>query len=174
MKAFKIMMLLFTLISISGCENYSGSSIEYSPIFPICGEWRVRITDTSTGQLVTNTVYTMSTYNTTDNDVDKMWIRVTSAMAGGLGTVRGKISCDVNSLSFSGTNVPDVSVVAPAVATFSVTEGKITLNALDMPSGVKADKISFKYTTTKVAGKTFLFEGFRQTLWPDDQSYNSY
>jgi hypothetical protein len=174
MKAFKIIMLLFTLILINSCENYTDSSIDYSPIYPMCGEWRVRITDTSTGQLVTSTVYTLNTYNTTKNDVDSMWIRVTSSMAGGLGTLRGKISCDVKGLNFSGANVPDISVIAPATATFNITDGKITLNAIDMPSGVKADKLSFKYTTTKVGGKTFLFEGFRQTLWPSDQNYNSY
>jgi len=86
--------------------------------------------------------------------------------------VRGKISCDVKGLSFSGSNVADISVTTGA--TFSITDGSITLNAIDMPSGVKADKISFKYTTTKVAGKTFLIEGFRQTLWPADQNFTGY
>ena len=177
MKAFKIIMLLFTLIGISSCENYSNNPIDYSPIYPICGEWRVRIKEIGPDTLLKTAagavaIYTFNTYNTSDNRVDSMWIRTTSAMVSSLGTMRGKILCDVPNLSFSGTDVTDISVATGAK--FSVTEGKLTLNAIDMPSGVKADKISFKYTTTKVAGKTFLIEGFRQTLWPADQNFTGY
>ncbi len=172
MKAIKILLILFSLAAFAGCENYPEINVEHTAIYPLSGEWRIRVTDLSTNTLVTNTMYTFGTYNTTDNKADQMWIRTTSAMAGSIGTLRGKISCNVADMSFGGTDITDVSVTTGA--TFSITEGKITLNAIDMPSGVKADKISFKLTTSKVAGKTFLFEGYRRTLWGEDESYRTF
>ncbi|MDR3218433.1 MAG: hypothetical protein LBU22_05545 [Dysgonamonadaceae bacterium] len=178
MKSIKILLVLFSLgVMFTACENYSDTPVEYSPIFPLSGEWRVRITDESTGDLLKTTagavaIYVFGTYNTSDNKANEMWIRTTSSMVGGLGALRGKISCDVPGLSFGGTNVSDISVTTGA--TFSITDGKVSLNAITMPSGVTADKISFRLTTSKVAGKTFLFEGFRRTLWNEDESYSSF
>lgn len=154
---------------LSGCENYPDHDVDYSPIYPLSGEWRVRVTDLSTNTLVTNTMYTFGTYNTADSVANQMWIRTTSNMAGGLGALRGKISCNVADLSFNGDNVVDISV--STTETFSITEGKVVQDAISMPSGVKADKISFKHATSKVPGKTFLFEGYRRTLWPDDEIF---
>jgi hypothetical protein len=168
MKTIKLLLVLFSLAIVASCENYPDREVEYSPIFPLSGEWRVRVTDMNTNALVTSAMYTFGTYNTSDNATNQMWIRTTSNMAGGLGAMRGKISCDVADLSFSGENISDASA---ASATFSITEGKVTLEAISMPSGVKADKISFKYTTSKVPGTTFLFEGYRRTLWPADESF---
>lgn len=172
MKTYKLIFILLFFVSWAGCENYPDSDIEYSPIFPLSGEWRIRVTDASTGTLVTNTMYTFGTYNTSDNDKDQMWIRTTSSMAGGLGTLRGKITCNVADLSFSASNISDISVTSET--TFTITEGKVTLDAITMPSGAIADKISFKYTTGKVSGKTFLMEGYRRTLWEDDESYREF
>lgn len=172
MKTFKIIFFaLVSLVAVSACENYSDTPVEYSPIYPLSGEWRIKITDLSTNTLVTQTMYTFGTYNTSDNTNNEMWIRTTSSMAGGLGTLRGKISCDVPGLTFGATNAADISATG---ATFSITEGKIILDAVTMPSGVKADKISFNLTTSKVAGKTFLFEGYRRTLWPEDETFRDF
>jgi hypothetical protein len=92
-------------------------------------------------------------------------------MAGGLGALRGKISCNLSETTFGATNADDISA---AGATFSITEGKITRDALSMPSGVKADKISFKYATSKKPGKTYLFEGYRRTMWTEDESFRDF
>ena len=177
MKTFnKLFLLLFSLVVISSCENYTDNPIEYSPIFPVSGEWRCRITDVATGNLVVTgtatTVYSFATYNTSDNSSTEMWIRTTTNIGGGLGTLRGKVSCDVPNLTFSAAaTTRDISHTS---ATFSITDAKITREAISMPSGVKADKISFTYTTSKVPGSTFLIEGFRQTLWEEDLTFNTF
>jgi hypothetical protein len=169
MKAIKLIIILFSLAVVNSCENYNDNPIEYSPIFPVSGEWRIRVTNTTTSAVVG--MYTFSTYNTSDNSSTEMWIRTTSNMGGGLGTLRGKITCDVPNLSFSATDVRDIS---HASATFSITDAKITPNEISMPSGVKADKISFRLTTSKVPGTTYLFEGYRRTLWPEDEAFTSF
>ena len=174
MRSIKILFALFSsVVLFTACENYSDTPVEYSPIFPLSGEWRVRVTDLGPDTLLKTTtgavaMYTFGTYNTSDNQTDVMWIRTTTAMVSNLGTLRGKISCDVSGLSFSGTNVEDISAAA---ATFTVTEGKVILNAISMPSGVKADKISFRLTSTKTGNRDFLFEGYRRTLWNEDETY---
>ncbi len=169
MKAFNLILLLFSLTVFFSCENYPDYEIEHTPIYPLSGEWRVRITDMSADTIVGHTMYVLGTYNTADNDKDSMWIRITATVPAKIGTLRGKIPCNVPDLNFSATNTSDISVATKS--SFTITEGKITLNAIDMPSKVKADKISFKYTTSKAPGKTFLFEGYRRTLWPEDESY---
>ncbi len=164
-----ILFMVMSLFILSGCETYSDPTVEYGPIFPLSGEWRVRVKDAQADTLMTKSMYVVGTYNTANNDTDQMWIRVTTNMVGGIGTLRGKIACDVPGLTFSATNAADASVTTGA--TFSITEAKITLKAITMPSGEVADKIAFKYTTSKLPGRVFLFEGYRRTLWPEDETY---
>ncbi|GHT69650.1 hypothetical protein FACS189452_10410 [Bacteroidia bacterium] len=172
-KILKTFALLLAVTALVGsCENYTDEEIGYTPVFAVSGEWRIRVTDFDADTLVTTTMYTFGTYNTADNSTSEIWIRTTSSMAGGLGALRGKISCGLSDLTFGATNANDISVAAGA--TFSITEGKITKDALSMPSGVKADKISFKYTTSKKPGKTYLFEGYRRTMWPEDDSFRTF
>ena len=174
--------LLFTVLSLvvltTACENYSDTPIDYSPIFPISGEWRIRITEIGPDTLLKTAaggiaMYTFGTYNTSDNQADSMWIRNTTAMVSDLGTLRGKIGCDVPNLSFSGANATDISFTT-GVATFTVTEGKVILNAITMPSGIKADMISFRLTSTKTGNRNFLFEGYRRTLWNEDETFTTF
>ena len=175
MKAFKFICILFALTVLFSCDNYPDMDIQHTPVFATSGDFRVRITDLSTNTLVTNTMYIISTYNTTDNKLDSMWIRTTSNMAGGLNTLRGKISCNVNDLTFKVENGKDISPThlnpPQAARIFTISEGKITPNAITLPSGAVVDKISFKYQTDRVVGKTFLFEGYRRSLWPEDESF---
>ncbi|MDR3328731.1 MAG: hypothetical protein LBS63_01305 [Prevotellaceae bacterium] len=175
MKTIKnILLMLAAAAALNGCENYSETEIEYSPIFPLSGEWRIRVTDADVDTLVTKTMYTFATYNTADNVATQMWIRTTSSMAGGvgaLGAVRGKVSCDVAGLSFSGADVENLAgTAALANTSFSISEGKVTRDALTMPSQAKADKISFKLTSMHKPGKTYLLEGYRRTMWPEDET----
>jgi hypothetical protein len=179
MKSIKILFALFSLVLFStACENYSDTSVEYSSIFPLSGEWRVRVKELGPDTLLKTAagavaMYTFSIYNTSDNRVDSMWIRTTSSMVSSLGALRGKIFCDISGLNFSGTDITDISVTA-SVQKFTITEGKVALNAIDMPSKAKADKISFHYTSTKTGGRNFLIEGFRRTLWNEDETYSGF
>ena len=168
MKSIIKSIILFSVCAVSfmSCETYSDPKVDYSPIFPISGEWRVRITNLSTNTLVSTTaMYTFGTYNTADNATNQMWLRTTSAIPTFAPvttiprTLKAKISCDVANLSFSTTGTTQNTAVTAfstlypmnsVVDTLVVTEGKITLNSVDMPSGVKSDRIYFKLTKTKV------------------------
>jgi len=130
-------------------------------------------------------MYTFGTYNTADNVTNQVWLRTTSAIPTFAPvttiprTLKVKLSCDVSNLSFSSTGTTQNTAVTAfsaaypmnsVVDTVVVTEGKITLNSVDMPSGVKSDRIYFKLTKTKAPGVTYLVEGYRRTLWNEDES----
>ena len=43
-------LILFIVLSATfiGCETYSDPKVEYSPIYPLSGEWRLRIKNLNT------------------------------------------------------------------------------------------------------------------------------
>lgn len=188
MKSIIKSIILFGVFAFSfvSCETYSDPKVDYSPIYPISGEWRVRITNLSTNALVSSSMYTFNTYNTTDNATNQMWIRTASAIPSFAPvttiprTLKAKISCDVASLAFSttavtqNTTITAFSVLYPmnsVVDSITITEGSIKLQSVDMPSGVKSDRISFKITKTKSPGVTYFVEGYRRTQWNEDETF---
>lgn len=170
--------ILFFVLSVTfwGCETYSDPKVEYSPVYPLSGEWRVRITNQNTNTLVANSMYTLGTYNTADNASDQMWIRTTSNIptfsTATVKTLKAKISCDVPALTFSTKIVTQNLHVTTNVVqdTIVITEGKVTKNSVKMKSGVTADRISFKLTKTKSPGVTYFVEGYRRTRWSEDET----
>jgi hypothetical protein len=168
--AFAIIALAIFAVS---CEK--DPTVEYSPIFPMSGEWKVIIKDASGNQLTyTNPTtgavtskWVIGTYNTADNSSSQMWIRQASTTLPQLGAFRGKINVDVTAKLFSGSNVVDLA--STAGTTFSITNGSVVLNGADTPSNNKADKISFTFQTSKKPGVTYTAEGYRRTLWPEDE-----
>ena len=158
--------------SFISCETYSDPKVDYTPIYPLSGEWRVRVTNLSTNALISSSMYTLGTYNTEDNSSTQMWMRTTSNLPSSLGTLKAKIDCDVPSLSFSVTNGNNLNVTTNAIlGTVTITEGKVTLNSVTMPSGVTSDRILFKLTSTKSPGVSYLVEGYRRTRWNEDESF---
>ncbi|MBK7628702.1 MAG: hypothetical protein IPJ16_16145 [Bacteroidales bacterium] len=170
MKAFyKIAIFCLLLVAASGCETYKDYEIEYSPVYPLCGEWLVRFTDTSVTPNVTSGLIVMSTFNTADNSTNQMWIRTTSTSSSYTGRFDGKISCDVPGKSFSGGNVQNTYYTTTPSPTFTITEGIIVMDGYDTATGGKSDKITFTMTDTRKAGKVYKVTGFRRTRWLDDE-----
>lgn len=180
MKSIIKSIILFGVFAFSfvSCETYSDPKVDYSPIYPISGEWKVRITNLSTNALVATSLYTLSTYNTADNADNQMWVRLTSSIptfsptTATVKTVKAKITCNVGALSFSTTGITqNLHVTTNAIVdTVAITDGSIKLKSVDMPSGVKSDRISFKITKTKAPGVTYLVEGYRRTQWNEDEA----
>lgn len=174
MKSIIRSLILFCVFAASfiSCETYSDPTVDYAPIYPLSGEWRVRVTNLSTNALISSSMYTFGTYNTEDNSSTQMWMRTTSSLPSSLGTLKAKIDCDVASLSFSVANGNNLHVTTNAVlGTVTITEGKVTLNSVTMPSGVTSDRIAFKLTSTKSPGITYQVEGYRRTRWNEDESF---
>lgn len=160
----KIWVVLLAILTFTSCETYGDYETEYSVIYPLCGEWIVNVYDAA-GQVVKEKV-TCNTYNTSDNATDKMWIKM-GAAANNYG-ILGKVNCSVPNKNFSGDNIPnlvDAADGATSATSFSVANGKITLQGYDTPTGHKADAIEFTMTNSKYPGETLTVKGFRKTGW---------
>lgn len=169
----KIIKKIFTLCFLLGftvsCETYKDYEIEYTSIYPMCGEWLVRFTDTSITPNITSELIVLSTFNTADNSSTQMWIRAEVGSASYIGRFDGKINCNLTSKSFSGENVSNTYYTTTPLHTFTVTDGLIVIDGYDTATGGKSDKISFTMTDTRKAGKVYSVTGFRRTLWSDDE-----
>lgn len=160
----KILISLLAIIAFTSCETYGDYETEYSVIYPLCGEWVVNVYDASGA--VTSEGVTLSTYNTTDNAPDKMWMKMGSASS--KHGIRGKVNCNVAALDFSGDNVPnllDSKDGSTSATTFTVSAGKVVLNGHDLSAGQKADAIEFTLSNSKYPGVTLTVKGFRKTGW---------
>lgn len=160
----KILTVLLAMITLTACETYGDYETEYAVIYPLCGEWIVDVYDAS-GQVVQEGV-TCNTYNTSDNAVDKMWVKMgTAAVNYG---ILGKVNCNVANKDFSGDNIlnlVDSTDGSTSSSTCSISGGKVVLNGYDTPTGYKADAIEFTMTNSKYPGETLTVKGFRKTGW---------
>lgn len=170
--------LCFFLVIASSCETYKDYEIEYSPVYPLSGEWVVKFTDPSLTPS-TSGQWILSTFNTADNSSSQMWIRATGGgaldatqsvnLAATPGRFDGKINCNVADKTFSGENVVNTYSTATTTFTFTITDGKVITDGYDTATGGKSDKITFTMTDSRKPGKTFTVEGFRRTRWIDDE-----
>ena len=109
----KLLVILLALVTFSSCETYGDYEIEYTAIYPLCGEWVVNVTGEDGGVLAEGV--TCNTYNTTDDATDKMWIKM--SVATNDWGVRGKIHCDVTSKSFDGDGIANLLHADPTPST---------------------------------------------------------
>jgi hypothetical protein len=160
---------LLSIIALMSCETYGDYKVDYTPIFPLSGQYRIVVYDQSGKDIYTNYCYIA---NTTDYATDKCWIRIGAYNAEAdtnKWAINGKIACDVKALSFSGSNIENLAGNVPSSAeTFSVTDGLVVLNGITTPSNTVSDKISFSFTNSRFPGKTFRAEGYRYTGWSGD------
>lgn len=176
MKAFKyIFFLPVLLLALASCNSEDFDyDIEYTPIHPIGGQYTVDITrnDSVVAEKVDCFLANTSAY-----DTDLCWVRIgayddANDSGNNVGLyyfINGKISCDVASLSFWGTDIENLAGnVVSSDETFTLTDGLIELNGITAPSGTITDRISFTYTTTIDPGATYTVEGYRYTGWAED------
>jgi len=163
-----IFTLLLAIVALASCETYGDYEVDYTPIFPLSGQYRITIYDQSGSDIYTNYCYIA---NTADYATDKCWIRIGAYNASDTTewAINGKISCDVKSLSFSGSSIENLAGNVPSSSeTFSVTDGIVILNGATSPSNTTTDKISFSFTNSRFPGQTFKAEGYRYTGWSGD------
>ena len=172
----KLFILCLFLVVAASCETAKDYEMEFTPIYPLSGEWMVRFTDTSVTP-ATSELRVMSTFNTADNSSTQMWIRATSVLNAGNadanqaypGRFDGKINCDVTGKTFSGEKVVNTYSTAKTALTFIITSGTVITDGYDTATGGKSDKITFTITDSRKPGKTITVEGFRRTRWLDDE-----
>lgn len=152
-----LLIVLLAMVGLSSCETYGEYEQEFSPIFPICGEWKVSITNTQANTTSKAVIYT---YDTADKSGDKVWLWINNGTYG----TKCKIACSPEAGTFSGANAPN----ALLSGTNTVTDGKVVINGADTPSGHKADSIEFTYYSS-LTQITYKVKGFRRTGWPEDE-----
>ena len=156
----KLLVILLALVTFSSCETYGDYEIEYTAIYPLCGEWVVNGTGEDCGVLAEGV--TCNTYNTTDDATDKMWIKM--SVATNDWGVRGKIHCDVTSKSFDGDGIANLLHADDGInstVTFNIS-GKVIVDGYTTQANTKVDAIEFTLTQN---GKSMTVKGFRKTGW---------
>lgn len=156
MKKLKyIFFSLFAIVALAACDTYGDYDTEYSPVYPLSGQYNVTVYDAS-GTAIDGTYLYL--YNTTDNDNDKLWVRMSRSGYGeNWGSILVKVSCDVKALTFGDGN--------------TVSDGKLELNGASTPSGGKADAVSLSF---KIDGVSYTAKGYRWSGWEEDDTFGSY
>ncbi|MDR2385870.1 MAG: hypothetical protein LBD80_09485 [Tannerella sp.] len=145
----------------------------------MCGEWVVYSADFDMSFLV-------RTSNTAADDADK--IMVTDRTAAGTSSefwgFTVKANCDLAAKTFSCTNADNEywtetagGVYTPYEIKISIRGGKITEKAIELPSGVKADKIEFEiwFEDIETAGAPAdyycMITGYRKSGFFEDDDF---
>lgn len=172
MEKLKYIILFFAALGIVACNTENDDfKIEYTAIHPMGGQYRITITDEAgTAVALPGSIYCFVS-NTMTNSETECWLRIGSfsTPAKESYSINGKIGCNLNDLTFSGSNVVNLAGnVVSSDEKFTVSNGKIELNGAKAPSGTVADKISFSYTRANFPGKTYSVTGYRYTGWTED------
>ncbi len=170
MKKFTYIFFMLFAVVFSACNSEDFEyDIEYTPIHPIGGQYRVSIVDETGAEVKLSSSMYCYLSNTSDNATDKCWIRIGNynTSAKNAYSINGKIACDVKSLTFSGTAMNLAGNVTSSNENFTVSNGKIELKGATAPSGTVCDKISFTFTRDNFPGKTYTVTGYRYTGWTE-------
>ncbi len=127
----------------------------------MAGDWYVKVNNTGN-------YFSVLTFNTSDDSSTEMWVQTSAALASG-GTsiaVKGKIPVDINTKTFSGTNIVNIAASKTTIPTFSIANGKVVTNGTVGPaSNSPADQILFDLI---VNGVTYKIEGYHKTGYLED------
>lgn len=148
---------------LGGPKNDPGATATVA----LAGEWYVHMDGIDAqGNVVENDPYgagdfELLTYNTAADDATKMFVDD----QGKFWDFKGEVNCDVNALTFSGSNITNLSYEG---MTFEVLGGKILLGAATSPFGHKVDSICFdvKFSDDEyigIAWNAMRFSGYRRT-----------
>ena len=177
MKFIKNILWVVLALVVVSCSNEK-YEIEYTPIAPMGGQYRIiSLTDETGTELKTklsdNDRYVFLA-NTTDYDSDKCWVRIGrySVKHTNFYGINGKISCDVSNrqnMTFSGTNVENVAGNNYSTGTTFNVEGVVVENGAKCPSTEVTESITMTFTHSGFPGKTYKVTGWKYTGWPEDQ-----
>ena len=82
-----LLVLMFAMVTFVSCDTYGDYEQEFAPIYPLSGQYYVKVLDENNEELVMSTIEDddesynvygiyMYLYNTADNDKDKLWIKL--------------------------------------------------------------------------------------------------
>ena len=189
----KKLIYLFSMLAVAltfgGCKEGTDFDIDYTPIAPIGGMYDIIIyqgydenktdaefwataTDADIEQL--NEYGDIYAYlsNTTDYDKDKAWIRVGGYSAKKEYNINAKVTIDMSTYKFYGTNVEDFVGNSATPVDQATVNGFCTHNQYKTEaSGTVTDYIEFTYSRTGAPGYHYKAVGFKYTGWTEDEGY---
>lgn len=188
-KLLFIISMLAVVLSFNSCTEGTDFDIDYTPIAPIGGQYDVIIyygvdasmTDEqfwASHDINSSDVTQLNEYgdiyaylsNTTDYDADKAWIRVGSYSAKNEYNINAKVSIDMNTYKFFGTNVDDFVGNSATPVDQATVNGFCTHNQYKTEgSGTVTDYIEFTYSRTGAPGYHYKAVGFKYTGWDEDE-----
>lgn len=165
---------LSILLSLQACkkDDIGGTATE-----KMAGEWFVTADALlADGTLKEHDIYglghfLLATYNVVDNSTTHMWVDDNA----NFWSFKGKVNIDLNSLTYSGDNIQNVSAEGDDIK-FTISNGKILKGAAKTPSGMPADSIVFevKFSDDDPIGNGFdryRITGYRYTGFVNDEDH---
>ncbi|HOK52106.1 MAG: lipid-binding protein [Bacteroidales bacterium] len=169
MKNYKYLLaFILPIVILVSCETMEEPKIEYSPVYPLSGEWFVKFeAETSPGTF--EDIYHLGyvkilTYNTAYNSKDTMWID-------DLGnTWSFKIKCPINVTARTfGMNDSMVNYDTNYPIKIYIREGIVLQGKGRSISGVVTDSISFLIGFEDDPGTVYRISGHRRTGFIEDE-----
>lgn len=191
MKKILYFLSFVLLAAFSACTEGTNYDINYTPIAPIGGQYRVNIqcgydttrTDaeywkdkadsayyiykTDGTGLIDKIMYVYLT-NTTDYDTDKAWLRVGSYNSKDDWAINVKVPINMNDYTFGGVDLDDYIGNSANVTDKVTVSGQCGHNAFKTTSGTVTDKITFTYSRSDQPGYHYRVTGFKYTGWAED------
>jgi hypothetical protein len=178
-------LLIFVLaLGLTSCEKLhdwnqqDDPAIEYSPVWPLSGEWWVvyRFDD---GSGVVDDYYGVGhvplfTSNTASNSATEFWISDGGNLGSGESSFWSycvKCPCNVDNASFSGDSLISTAdwEGAPYAIWVNVGNGRVIEDGGVSPSGVVSDSIYFEVEYEDNPGTIFQVSGIRKTGFLEDE-----
>lgn len=169
-----IFVVVIAAISLTSCSKMFEMNqpkeveTEYSAIWPLAGEWFVTYQfDDGTGAIgdwygVGHT--TLLTYNTSDEDVDKIWI----TDGGNFWDYKVKSDCNVEGKTISSADSLENQVDGYEMK-MTVKNGKVLEDAGKSLTGVVTDSIYFEVVFGDGGTTVFQVSGIRRTGFLEDE-----
>lgn len=144
------------MASFTSCDNDTLADESNIALEEMRGKWVVDMTWDGSPQ-GTNTI---STYNSSDNGTDAMWIDDLEHSWG----LKTKVNVDFNALSFSGNDLDELYYGV----TVTITGGQIIKNGATTPTGDVVDSIYFEAEFSDIPGEIWVYSGYKSTAQVDD------
>jgi|GEM_PF-1137306 len=178
----KIGLFILMLLPAIFTSCYDKNEVEYTGAGDLCGQWIVI-------DSITHTEFVLTTSNTSANDNDKLYISDFSLGKPGFWAIQAIVSANKNEMTFGQDSVINMvlqdevvdkvdhngdgkkNMVVPYDIKLNIRKGKITKNAVSMPSGVKTDKIYLEFQFEDDSYTTYKVQGYRKTGFHEDDSF---
>ncbi len=192
MKKILYFLSFVLLAAFSACTEGTNFDINYTPIAPIGGQYRVNIergydptltdeqywkvkADSATFFYKTDgtgfykgVVYAYLT-NTTDYDTDKAWLRVGSYISTDPYAINVKVPINMNDYTFGGVGLDDYIGNSAEVTDKVTISGYCGHNTYKTASGTVTDQITVIYSRSDEPGYHYRVTGFKYTGWSEDK-----